>query len=103
MRGSKTVNKNSDWKDDAPVTARLKESGTVLLGKTTTPEFGHKGTTQSPLTGITRNPWNVNLTSGGSSGGSSSSVAAGMGPLAIGTDGGGSVRIPCSFTGLFGI
>ena len=103
MRGSKTVNKNSDWKDDAPVTARLKESGAVLVGKTTTPEFGHKGTTQSPLTGITRNPWNVNLTSGGSSGGSSSSVAAGMGPLAIGTDGGGSVRIPCSFTGLFGI
>ena len=103
MRGSKTVNKNSDWKDDAPVTARLKESGAVFVGKTTTPEFGHKGTTQSPLTGITRNPWNVNLTSGGSSGGSSSSVAAGMGPLAIGTDGGGSVRIPCSFTGLFGI
>ena len=103
MRGSKTVNKNTDWKDDAPVTARLKESGAVLIGKTTTPEFGHKGTTQSPLTGITRNPWNVSRTSGGSSGGSSSSVSSGMGPLAIGTDGGGSVRIPCSFTGLFGI
>ena len=67
MRGSKTVNKNADWKDDAPVTARLKESGAVLIGKTTTPEFGHKGTTQSPLTGITRNPWNVSYTSGGSS------------------------------------
>jgi aspartyl-tRNA(Asn)/glutamyl-tRNA(Gln) amidotransferase subunit A len=103
LRGSKTVNKNSEWKDDAPVTARLKESGAVLIGKTTTPEFGHKGTTQSPLTGITRNPWNVSRTSGGSSGGSSSSVSSGMGPLAIGTDGGGSVRIPCSFTGLFGI
>ena len=103
LRGSKTVNKNIEWKDDAPVTSRLKESGAVLIGKTTTPEFGHKGTTQSPLTGITRNPWNLECTSGGSSGGSSSSVASGMGPLAIGTDGGGSVRIPCSFTGLFGI
>jgi len=103
LRGSKTVNKNLEWKDDAPVTARLKESGAVLIGKTTTPEFGHKGTTQSPLTGITRNPWNIELTSGGSSGGSSSSVSSGMGSLAIGTDGGGSVRIPCSFTGLFGI
>ena len=103
LRGSKTVNKNIEWKDDAPVTSRLKESGAVLIGKTTTPEFGHKGTTQSPLTGITRNPWNLECTSGGSSGGSSSSVASGMGPLAIRTDGGGSVRIPCSFTGLFGI
>ena len=72
LRGSKTVNKVSEWKDDAPVTSRLKESGAVLIGKTTTPEFGHKGTTQSPLTGITRNPWNLELTSGGSSGGSSS-------------------------------
>ena len=103
LRGSKTINKKQEWNDDAPVTARLKEAGVVLLGKTTTPEFGHRGTTQSPLTGITRNPWNLERTSGGSSGGSSSSVAAGMGPLAIGTDGGGSVRIPCAYTGLFGI
>ena len=103
LRGSKTINPNNEWNDDAPVTARLKEAGAVLIGKTTTPEFGHRGTTQSPLTGITRNPWNLKCTSGGSSGGSSSSVASGMGPLAIGTDGGGSVRIPCSFTGLFGI
>ena len=103
LRGSKTINKQQEWNDDAPVTARLKEAGAVLLGKTTTPEFGHRGTTQSPLTGITRNPWNLERTSGGSSGGSSSSVAAGMGPLAIGTDGGGSVRIPCAYTGLFGI
>ena len=87
----------------SPVTARLKEAGSVIIGKTTTPEFGHRGTTQSPLTGITRNPWNLERTSGGSSGGSSSSVASGMGPLAIGTDGGGSVRIPCAYTGLFGI
>jgi len=103
LRGSKTVDKNIDWADDSPVVARLKEAGAVLLGKTTTPEFGHRGTTQSPLTGITRNPWNLDCTSGGSSGGSASAVASGMGPLSIGTDGGGSVRIPCSFSGLFGI
>jgi aspartyl-tRNA(Asn)/glutamyl-tRNA(Gln) amidotransferase subunit A len=75
----------------------------VLLGKTTTPEFGWKGVTDSPLTGITRNPWNPDKTPGGSSGGAAAAVAAGMGPLAVGTDGGGSIRIPCSFTGLFGI
>ena len=103
LRGSKTISPNQEWNDDAPVTARLKEAGSVIIGKTTTPEFGHRGTTQSPLTGITRNPWNLERTSGGSSGGSSSSVASGMGPLAIGTDGGGSVRIPCAYTGLFGI
>ena len=103
LRGSKTIDKSADWDEDAPVTARLKEAGAVLLGKTTTPEFGHRGTTQSPLTGVTRNPWNLDCTSGGSSGGSSSAVASGMGPLSIGTDGGGSVRIPCSFSGLFGI
>ena len=103
LRGSKTIKKEDDWDDDAPVTARLKEAGAILLGKTTTPEFGHRGTTQSPLTAITRNPWSLDLTSGGSSGGSSSAVASGMGPLSIGTDGGGSVRIPCSFTGIFGI
>ncbi len=103
LRGSKTIDKNSSWEEDAPVIERLRESGATLFGKTTTPEFGHRGTTQSPLTGITRNPWDVNVTSGGSSGGSSSAVASGIGPLSIGTDGGGSVRIPCSFTGIFGI
>ena len=75
----------------------------MLLGKTTTPEFGWKGVTDSPLTGITRNPWNPKMTPGGSSGGGAAAVAAGMGPLTVGTDGGGSIRIPCSFTGLFGL
>ena len=103
MRGSKTVNKNLDWKDDAPVTARLKESGVVLIGKTTTPEFGHKGTTQSPLTGITRNPWNIELTSGGSSGGSASALASNLTPITVGTDTGGSIRQPASFTGTVGL
>ncbi|MGQ0656227.1 MAG: amidase, partial [Betaproteobacteria bacterium] len=103
LRGSKSVDPKGPWNDDAPVTARLREHGAVLLGKTTTPEFGWKGVTDSPLTGITRNPWNEKVTPGGSSGGAAAAVACGMGPLAVGTDGGGSIRIPCSFTGLFGI
>ena len=103
LRGSKTVDPKGPWNDDAPATARLREHGAVLVGKTTTPEFGWKGVTDSPLTGITRNPWNPAKTPGGSSGGAAAAVAAGMGPLAVGTDGGGSIRIPCSFTGLFGI
>src|SRR5690349_16997974 len=103
LRGSKTVDPKGPWNDDAPVVARLKEHGALLLGKTTTPEFGWKGVTDSPLTGITRNPWNPQKTPGGSSGGAAAALACGMGPLALGTDGGGSIRIPCSFTGLFGI
>src|SRR6267378_5318742 len=103
LRGSKTVDPRGPWNDDAPASARLREHGAVLLGKTTTPEFGWKGVTDSPLTGITRNPWNPKKTPGGSSGGAAAAVAAGMGPLALGTDGGGSIRIPCSFTGLFGL
>src|SRR3982751_3339542 len=103
LRGSKTVDPKGPWNEDAPATARLREHGAVLIGKTTTPEFGWKGVTDSPLTGITRNPWNPNKTPGGSSGGAAAALAAGMGALAVGTDGGGSIRIPCSFTGLFGI
>ena len=103
LRGSKTVDPAGPWNDDAPAVARLRESGAVLLGKTTTPEFGWKGVTDSPLTGITRNPWNPAKTPGGSSGGGAAAVAAGMGPLTLGTDGGGSIRIPCAFTGLFGL
>jgi aspartyl-tRNA(Asn)/glutamyl-tRNA(Gln) amidotransferase subunit A len=103
LRGSKAVDPAGPWTDDAPAVARLRESGAVLLGKTATPEFGWKGVTDSPLTGITRNPWNPSKTPGGSSGGGAAAVAAGMGPLTIGTDGGGSIRIPCAFTGLFGL
>src|SRR5687768_12799520 len=103
LRGSKTIDPKGPWNDDAPATARLREHGALLIGKTTTPEFGWKGVTDSPLTGITRNPWNLDKTPGGSSGGAAAAVAAGMGPLAVGTDGGGSIRIPCGFTGLFGI
>ena len=103
LRGSKTVDPDQPWEDDAPATARLREAGAVLLGKTTTPEYGWKGVTDSPLTGITRNPWNPDMTPGGSSGGAAAAAATGMGALHIGTDGGGSVRIPCALSGLFGI
>ena len=89
--------------EDAPVVARLREAGAVLFAQSASPEYGFKGVTDSPLNGITRNPWNRNLTPGGSSGGGAAAVGAGLGPLAIGTDGGGSVRIPASFTGLVGL
>ena len=102
-RGSRTVDAAQAWDVDAPVTARLREAGAVLLGKTTTPEFGCKGETNSPLTGISRNPWDLSRTPGGSSGGTAAAVAAGLGPLSVGTDGAGSVRIPAAFCGNFGL
>jgi len=103
LRGSRGISPDQVWDVDAPVTARLREAGAVLIGKTTTPEYGCKGETNSPATGITRNPWNTAKTSGGSSGGAAAAVAAGLGPLAIGTDGAGSVRIPAAFCGNFGL
>ncbi|HZP78643.1 MAG TPA: amidase [Pseudolabrys sp.] len=103
LRGSRTVERDQPWTEDAPVTARLREAGAVILGKTTTPEFGWKGVCDSPLTGITRNPWNPALTSGGSSGGAALAAAFRMGCLHVGTDGGGSIRIPAGFSGVFGI
>jgi len=103
LRGSKTVDPAGPWNDDAPAVARMREHGAVFIGKTTTPEFGWKGVTDCPLTGITRNPWDLSKTPGGSSGGSSAALAAGMGQLAFGTDGGGSIRIPAGFTGVYGI
>ena len=103
LRGSRSVDPQQAWDVDAPATARLREAGAVLLGKTCTPEFGCKGETNSPLTGISRNPWNPAKTPGGSSGGTAAAVAAGMGPLSVGTDGAGSVRIPAAFCGNFGL
>jgi aspartyl-tRNA(Asn)/glutamyl-tRNA(Gln) amidotransferase subunit A len=102
-RGSLIVDPKGPWDVDAPSVARLREAGAVFIGKTTTPEFGWKGSTDSPLTGITRNPWNRAKTPGGSSGGSSAALAARFAPLALGTDGGGSIRIPASFTNVFGL
>lgn len=102
LRGSRTINPDQPWTEDGPPVARLREQGAVILGKTTTPEFGWKGVTDSPLTGITRNPWNKDLTPGGSSGGAAVAAALGMGPLHVATDGGGSIRIPAAFCGVFG-
>lgn len=88
---------------DAPSVERLKAHGACILGKTTTSEYGCKAVGDCPLTGITRNPWNTNKTPGGSSAGAAASVAAGVTPFGLGTDGGGSVRIPAALTGIFAI
>src|SRR5437870_8364824 len=88
--------------EDAPMVARLKAAGAIMIGKTNTPTFGWIGATHNPLFGATRNPWNLERTPGGSSGGAAAAVAAGLAPLAVGTDGGGSIRIPASFAGIFG-
>ena len=102
MRGSK-IYENFVPDEDPPLVERLRAAGGIMLGKTATPEFGWKGVTDSLVTGITRNPWNLKRTPGGSSGGASAQVAAGLGPLAQGSDGGGSIRIPSAFAGIFGI
>lgn len=103
FKGSWAVGSEGPWDEDAPSVARLRESGAVLLGKTTTPEFGWKGVTDSPRHGVTGNPYAPSRTAGGSSGGSAAAVAMGAGPLSLGTDGGGSVRIPASFCGIFAL
>jgi len=101
--GSRTIDPNQGWTEDAPATARLRAENAVFFGKTTTPEFGWKPTTDSPLSGVTRNPWNLERTPGGSSGGSAVALLTGVCPLAVGTDAGGSIRIPASFSGVFGL
>jgi aspartyl-tRNA(Asn)/glutamyl-tRNA(Gln) amidotransferase subunit A len=101
--GSRTIDPNRDWEEDSPVTARLRGEGAVFFGKTTTPEFGWKPLTDSPLSGVTRNPWDPERTPGGSSGGSAVAVLAGICPLAVGTDAGGSIRIPAAFCGIVGL
>jgi aspartyl-tRNA(Asn)/glutamyl-tRNA(Gln) amidotransferase subunit A len=88
--------------EDAPMVERMKTAGGIMLGKTNTPAFGWLGATHNLVFGITRNPWNLERTPGGSSGGASAAAAAGLGPLHVGTDGGGSIRIPASCTGIFG-
>jgi len=101
-RGSLTSSPEGPWEEDAAAVARLREHGAVFLGKTTTPEFAWKAVTDSPLTGITRNPWNVQRTPGGSSGGACVAAATGMGALHLGGDGAGSIRIPAAFCGVYG-
>jgi aspartyl-tRNA(Asn)/glutamyl-tRNA(Gln) amidotransferase subunit A len=100
--GSLTSDKNP-VSTDAPCVARLRQAGAILFGKTTTPEFGWKGITDGPLSGATRNPHDITRTSGGSSGGAAACVASGITALAHGNDGGGSIRIPASYCGIYGI
>lgn len=88
---------------DSAVVTSLRKAGAIITCKTTTCESGYKLTADSPVSGITRNPWSLDRTSGGSSGGAAAAVAAGCGPLAVGTDGVGSIRVPASFCGVFGI
>jgi aspartyl-tRNA(Asn)/glutamyl-tRNA(Gln) amidotransferase subunit A len=88
---------------DAPSVARLRAAGAIIVGMTNTAEYGYRGYTDNLLNGLTRNPWDLGRSPGGSSGGAVSSVAAGVTPIALGTDGGGSIRNPCGFTGLVGI
>lgn len=102
-RGSRLLEHVAPDAEDGPATARLREAGAVILGKTTSPEFGWKAIGDSPLTGITRNPWNTDRTTGGSSAGAAAACAAGIAPLNVGSDGAGSIRIPSAFTGIFGI
>jgi aspartyl-tRNA(Asn)/glutamyl-tRNA(Gln) amidotransferase subunit A len=89
--------------EDSPAVERLRRAGAIVLGKTNTPEFGWKGVTDNRVFGPTRNPWDPGRTPGGSSGGSAAAVAAGLGPLSLGTDGAGSIRIPASFCGTVGL
>jgi aspartyl-tRNA(Asn)/glutamyl-tRNA(Gln) amidotransferase subunit A len=102
-RGSHATADHPPAAEDGPAPARLREAGAVLLGSTTTPEFGWKAVTDNPLGHVARNPWNLGLTPGGSSGGAAVAAALGMGALHVGTDGGGSIRIPASLTGIVGL
>jgi aspartyl-tRNA(Asn)/glutamyl-tRNA(Gln) amidotransferase subunit A len=101
--GSRAFLTASPAGEDSPAVARLREQGAVFLGKTATPEFGCRAVTVSPIHGVTRNPYDVGKTPGGSSGGAAASVALGLGSIALGTDAGGSVRIPASFCNVFGL
>lgn len=103
LRGSRMVRRDQPWDEDGPIAVALREANSVILGKTTAPEFGWKGLGDSPLTGISRNPWNPAHTTGGSSAGAAICAATGMGALHTGSDGAGSIRIPSAFCGVFGL
>ncbi|GGE48877.1 amidase [Pullulanibacillus camelliae] len=106
-KGLRTTFGSPLFKDNVPdrdstVVHRLKAAGAIIMGKTNTPEFGYKGTTDNPLFGATRNPWDLQTNAGGSSGGSAAAVSAGLVPIAEGSDGGGSIRIPAALCGIYG-
>ncbi len=100
--GSHTMAGNQPT-EDAPIVTRLQDEGAIVIGKTTTPEFGWKGVSNSPLTGITHNPWKYGYNAGASSAGAGAAAAAGFGPLHQGSDGAGSIRMPAHFCGVFGL
>src|SRR4051812_49469681 len=102
-RGSRTVDPNQLWEEDGASVARMKEQGAVFLGKTTTPEFGWKGVTDSPLTGTTCNPWDTRMTPGGSSGGAAGGAPLGAGGLPLAPHGGGSPSHPAGGFWPFGV
>ena len=106
--GIRTTRGSLIYKDDVPdtddlVVARIRAAGGIIIGKTNTPEFGHRGTTENLLGEPCRNPWNTTMTAGGSSGGAAVAVASGLSPIAQGSDGGGSIRIPAGFCGVYGL
>jgi aspartyl-tRNA(Asn)/glutamyl-tRNA(Gln) amidotransferase subunit A len=103
LKGSRHSDPSALPTEEAPTVLRLREAGAVVVGATTTPEFGWKGGGDSPLTGSTRNPWDLGRTTGGSSAGAGAAAATGMGVLHVGTDGGGSVRMPSAFCGVVGL
>ena len=100
--GSRTTS-DTAYQEDAPSVAMMRDKGVVFLGQTTTPEFGWKAVTDSALKGVTRNAWDASKTSGGSSGGAAVAAATGAGVFHLGTDGGGSIRVPSSFNGIVGL
>lgn len=107
VKGVRTAMGSPIYRDFVPdeddvVVERVKSAGAVILGKTTVPEFGYSGAGHNPVSPAARNPWNTAMTPGGSSSGSGAAVAAGIGPVALGTDGGGSVRIPSAHCGIYG-
>lgn len=103
MRRGSAIADATPLTDDCPVAERLRAAGAVMLGKTTMPEYGWKGTADSPLTGKTRNPWDLSTSPGGSSSGAAACAALNLGVIHMGTDGAGSIRIPAAFTGVFGL
>jgi aspartyl-tRNA(Asn)/glutamyl-tRNA(Gln) amidotransferase subunit A len=103
QRGSRNAAIPADRTVDSPCVSRLRGAGAIILGKTTTSEFGHKAVCHSQACGITRNPWDLDRTTGGSSGGAAAAATAELGLLHIGTDAGGSIRMPAAFTGVFGL
>ncbi len=107
-KGIRTTRGSIAYKDSVPdeddiIVERIKAAGGIVIGKTNTPEFGHRGTTENMISAPCRNPWDTDRTPGGSSGGAAAALAAGMCSIATGSDGGGSIRIPASFSGLYGI